>query len=580
MRIRNGVASWMVGLLGFSLAACVNDGDDSGTSSRCSEASASDDDDDDDAGPPDRAPAVEEADLYRLDGDTLYVYSYSKGLSVIDVSAPATPVLLGDVALTGPAGELYAEAGRVTLVLDSWTGTCERRFGPDEGYWAGELVTVDATVMPPAISSHTCLTGVPIASRRIGDRLFVITTDDYDERSWVMDIDLADPAAPVLSDLLELEGGAREIHLGTDLTLYVAQAFYDADYEPMTRIRIVDLDDPQERVIERSDILVAGTPQGRFHMDEEGTHFRIVTYDEWSMVSVLHVIDVADPAVPFIAGTLNNIAPGERLFATRFEGKRAYVVTFLQTDPLWVIDMSVATAPSIAAGLIVPGWSDYVFPRGNRLLAVGRGQNGGVGLSLFDVANLEAPVTLAQLEFGSWASSSEANLDFRGIGILEPGVVGASAVVALPVNGGTWDDAAQTTSCTNELHLVSIEGEALVPHGALASDSAVRRSIAIGGKLYAISDLDVSAVDVADLDAPQVLASIEVGDSALLQPQCSASWDGDWEDGDWGDDWGDGCGGSCSVAAVSRAGSPATGVLALAALALVLLRRREDVTVT
>lgn len=579
MRIRND-ASWLLGLLVLSLTGCSlfggGDGGGGGSdTSSCSQAASSDDDDDDDdAGPPEREPTVEEADLYQLDGNALYVYSYSKGLAVLDVTSSSAPVLLGEVALTGPAGELYADAGRVTLVLEGTTGSSEQIFGPADSYAFGEIVTIDATTMPPSITSRTSLTGFPVASRRIGDRLFVVTTDgNDDERSWVMEIDLANPADPTLSDILELEGGAREIHLGDDLVLYVAQPFWGASYEPMTRVRIVDLDDPQEGVVERGEVTVTGAPQGRFHMDEDGTHFRIVTYDEWYAASILHVIDVEDRAAPFVAGTLGDIAYGERLYATRFDGKRAYIVTFRQTDPLWVVDLSVATAPVIVAGLVVPGWSDYVFPRGDRLLAVGRGQNGGVGLTLFDVANAQAPATLAQLEFGSWGASSEANFDFRGIGVLEAGALSASPLVALPVNGSTWDYSTSASACANELHLVSIEGTTLIPRGVLPSEAMVRRSLAIGGKLFAISDLSVSSVDVADLDAPQVLASIDVGDAALLQPQCPyISFDGGGEGGGWDDM---GCGGGCSVSPVPGSTSVAIGAILLAASGIVLLRRRR-----
>ena len=251
MRIRND-APWLVGLLVLSLTGCFGGGSTrSGETSACAQGASSDDDDDDDDGStPEREPAVEEADLYQLDGNTLYVYSYSKGLSVIDVSAPATPALLGEVALTGPAGELYADAGRVTLILDGWTTECAQTFGPADAAASGELVTFDATTMPPSIASRTCLAGLPVASRRTGDRLFVVTTDGYyEDRSWVMEIDLANPAAPILADVLELEGGAREIHLGDNLVLYVAQPFWDVSYEPMTRVRVSNPRNPVGNIL-------------------------------------------------------------------------------------------------------------------------------------------------------------------------------------------------------------------------------------------------------------------------------------------------------------------------------------------
>src|SRR5205823_3865260 len=123
---------------------------------------------------------------------------------------------------------------------------------------------------------------------------------------------------------------------------------------------------------------------------------------------------------------------GERLFATHFDGARAYVVTYKQTDPLWVVDLSVPQRPLLAGAAWVPGWSDFVFPRGDTLLAVGRGNRGvGLQVTLFDVTNAAAPYVLAQLAVGDWSASSEANADHRAVTVLEDGM-GAVPLLLVP----------------------------------------------------------------------------------------------------------------------------------------------------
>ncbi len=37
-------------------------------------------------------------------------------------------------------------------------------------------------------------------------------------------------------------------------------------------------------------------------------------------------------------GQTTDLAPGERIFSARFDGKKGYVVTFRQTDPLFTLD--------------------------------------------------------------------------------------------------------------------------------------------------------------------------------------------------------------------------------------------------
>ena len=45
-------------------------------------------------------------------------------------------------------------------------------------------------------------------------------------------------------------------------------------------------------------------------------------------------------------GVINEIARGESIYAARFVGKYVYFITYRQTDPLFVADISNPTAPS------------------------------------------------------------------------------------------------------------------------------------------------------------------------------------------------------------------------------------------
>jgi hypothetical protein len=76
--------------------------------------------------------------------------------------------------------------------------------------------------------------------------------------------------------------------------------------------------------------------------------------------------------------------------ATRFDGPRAFVVTFERVDPLWTIDLSKPAEPRALGHLEIPGFVDHLEPRvrarsqrgrhivaGDRLLAVTGGLRGG-----------------------------------------------------------------------------------------------------------------------------------------------------------------------------------------------------------
>lgn len=104
-------------------------------------------------------------------------------------------------------------------------------------------------------------------------------------------------------------------------------------------------------------------------------------------------------------GTLSGIAPGEQIKSARFMGNYAYVVTFRQTDPLFVIDLSNPNTPEIKGEVKLPGFSAYLHPAGEGLL-VGIGYGGtetgvdGSGkISLFDVSDPTCPKEVDSIVF-------------------------------------------------------------------------------------------------------------------------------------------------------------------------------------
>ncbi|MYI56275.1 MAG: hypothetical protein F4062_04475, partial [Acidimicrobiia bacterium] len=78
-------------------------------------------------------------------------------------------------------------------------------------------------------------------------------------------------------------------------------------------------------------------------------------------------------------------------------GDRAYVVTFRQVDPLYVVDLADPTQPAVLGELKIPGYSAYLHPVGDGLLVgIGRdadddGRIRGFKASLFDVSDPADP---------------------------------------------------------------------------------------------------------------------------------------------------------------------------------------------
>lgn len=136
---------------------------------------------------------------------------------------------------------------------------------------------------------------------------------------------------------------------------------------------------------------------------------------------------------------------GELLYASRFVGTRAYVVTYRLIDPLYVLDLSNPADPKVAGQLQVPGYSDYLFPLTDTLLlgvgkdAIADGTLGdgrfawyqGVQVSLIDASDPAHPVQAARQVIGRRGTTATVLSDHHGIAIQQ---AGTGARISLPVS--------------------------------------------------------------------------------------------------------------------------------------------------
>ncbi len=256
---------------------------------------------------------------------------------------------------------------------------------------------------------------------------------------------------------------------------------------------------------------VDGTLINQYAADAHDGTLRIATTDWRSegQTNALYVLK-ADAGKLGVIGSIENIAPGESLYSARFDGDRAYLVTFEQVDPLFAIDLSNPTAPKIAGELKVPGFSRFLQPVGaGYLLGIGRevdpttNQTQDIKISLFDVRDLSKPTLLDTATItnpGANWSWSAAEWDPHAFGWF-PEI----DTLAIPVSGSvvTKTDADgnptewATRSALDVFHLdVNAGASALDPIGAVSHDSDVMRSVRIGDVLYSIADQDVWSVRV------------------------------------------------------------------------------------
>ncbi len=181
---------------------------------------------------------------------------------------------------------------------------------------------------------------------------------------------------------------------------------------------------------------VLGWSSPSFRMDEYQNHLRIITssYNEKGEPShQLQILKkVAGRSELEVVAQLPNKTrpepigkPREDIYGVRFNGNKAYVVTFERKDPLYVLDLAAPTDPKIAGQLEIPGFSTYLHPVGdNYLFALGNETNSdgfakGVKVSLYDIRDPANPAEISKHVFGTAYSWSNALYDHHALSFLQ-----------------------------------------------------------------------------------------------------------------------------------------------------------------
>jgi len=388
---------------------------------------------------------VDEADLLKNDGQYLYYIPQTYGNTTLYIlqALPADGMkVLSSMSIPGyrQGTELYVQGSRMALVYSEY---------PPGGDPAASVQVYDITdrTAPKMVKSFS-QKGQMLSSRMQGGRIYLISTQganlNFRQRKGAIpeeDIlprvynngeetlvaadcvavlpESAEPSYLMVSSLdlqsnatvtenAAILGAGSQVYCTTE-ALYVASQQYAGFGDGLVRsmpdqiwgvggttriYRFALLPDGKIQAGGQGE--VPGGLLNQFSMDEYQGHFRMATTGWDDKGEQVNFVSVLDKDLKII-GTISSLAPGERIQSVRFIGPTGYVVTFRQTDPLFVIDLADPAKPKVLGELKLPGFSAYLHPwDATHLIGVGpdgdeQGLNNGVKVSLFDISDPAKP---------------------------------------------------------------------------------------------------------------------------------------------------------------------------------------------
>jgi hypothetical protein len=501
------------------------------------------------------ARAIQEADVVQLDGDRLYALSRSGTASIVDVSTPGHLALLGQTTLRGQPFEMYRRGDfLVTLsngAVDPFGRVATTYSGVDLG--GGALVSV-VDIHDPARPAEIATLKVPgevADSRVVGDVLYLATYENAlcygcgaTARTMVTTFNLADPTAIKLVEQVSFDSGApagdttvwgsswkRSIFV-TDQRLYIG-GHTDADPSQNVDegiIDVLDISDPTGRLKIGARLTVAGAVLSRWQLDEWQGVLRVVSQRGVGRavsgfgppeVDTFRVDSAA--SLPRLGHLTMTLGRTEGLRSVRFDGARAYAITYAtpqRRDPLFVIDLGTPATPRQRGQLEIPGFMYYLEPRGDKILALGvdgTDPNGSLNVSLFDVANPDAPKSLSRVSFAPPYLSQEYSV-MHDVAEDQDRIQKAfhiyDGIVMVPFSAPRASSSADP-GCDNAgggVQLMEWLGDTLTKRALLPLPGNPRRAFEHGQQeMLTVSDSNVRAFSLDDLRVAHQTADVVIG---------------------------------------------------------------------
>ena len=268
---------------------------------------------------------------------------------------------------------------------------------------------------------------------------------------------------------------------------------------------------------------IPGYTLNQFALDQKDDVLRVATTrSSWrggNGVTNLYVLE-DDGEEMGIIGRVEDLAEGEQIFAVRYVGDTAYVVTFLQVDPLYTIDLSDPTNPRVRGELKIPGFSNYLHPLSDgNLLGIGldMDENGwesfGVQISRFDVSDLDNPelADKVTLENTGW---SEAQSEHHAFNFYEP--TASLSVPAYSYASGESELFVLRAGVGEELAVLGSVGQSVI-HGTSGDEYCTdfKRSVVIEGdaekdEVDTVFGLSNAGFFAAPVEAPEdIIVALE-----------------------------------------------------------------------
>lgn len=323
------------------------------------------------------------------ENDETICYSY-------DITDPLKPQLIGRSSQDG----YYSTSRKIGNIVYVFSNTSIQM---------PELMVKKAALNPNNLDKW-----VPKVDGEIINYDCIYIEDETNSGTVITSFNVDDPSTVI--DTKCIMNGNDHVYVSNN-----AMYFYSMDWKRNRQITTISKMSFTDGIMETGESTsVSGYLNDKFAINEINGYLYVLATDsdKETEVNSLHVFDGEMKET----GVLNEIARGELVYAARFVGNYVYFITYKQTDPLFVADISDPSDPKLLGELEVSGFSEYLHIWDDtHVLGIGYGDSDRktIKLTMFDVSDPAHPVEENQKIFDHEGYYCEAMNNYKAV-LVEP----------------------------------------------------------------------------------------------------------------------------------------------------------------
>lgn len=343
---------------------------------------------------------VMEGDIVKTDGS--YLYSLHEeatgyGITIYSVNGEKVRKVSNISIENGSVDELYLEKNRLIVIGYLWD---EVQTQPAQGERTTQIQIYDVSnpASPKKLRTQT-QSGTYSSSRVVGNYLYTFSeysvssaldkkkpetyipmvndevipeekvrcVSDTPQKTYMVMTSLAVNGSSNYTDTISTLGGADVYYVSNEFIYAAADASNTlGSFTKISKYRYKD-----GKFTYQTACQVRGTIRNSYYLHEQDGNLCFVYNKRTLSGRLTNGLCILDKNLKHL-GEIGNLGNDETIYASYFMGNMAYFVTYLETDPVFAVDLSDPADPKLRSELKLPGYSDYLHSLGdNHLVGIG-----------------------------------------------------------------------------------------------------------------------------------------------------------------------------------------------------------------